>query len=627
MKNIVTDRTAVLRLRRLPGILVVAVLVLVAAIPALARRGATAAPADDVRKAEYIFLESAIYNDNEHLTDYYMLLRRAAALNPGDVYLRGALAEVELKMPMDSARLERTYSALQKRFRQRPTEPVFADVYTSVAFATGRYDDALEAWALLDSLMPSRTDPAMNMARIYMSRAEESNRPDTADLRRALAIFDRLQTTQPANVRLSGLKSQVLAYMGDSAAVIAELERLMQAAAPTAEVLLYATGLYNIMNRPDQAEACLDSATALAPDNGAVRRVRARLYAQRSDTANYVREVELALQSQNLNYGEKFNLYLDYLRAFAPDSAAQPQITRLFGVFMEANPGEPTLHSLFGEYLNSVGRHAEAAEQYSYSAELDPSESDTWNALIQSDIKADNKTAAIEAAKKALRHDNTNLYAALVGASELMMRDSRSLEALAIMDSLRIMPSHAPAALSEFYSLKANLLASLEQPDSAMANYDRAISLNAENYLALNNAAYYMSEHGGDLSRAEIYASIACAAEPENVNYLDTYAWIKFIKGDYAMAKELMDRLLPLLAEQVDSDPQLPVAGIYEHAGDVYFMNGLGEQAKEYWNKALARDPENTTLRQKVENPTPALILGVEPAQSTQSRTDGNINQ
>lgn len=619
MREVMSKFTVAPSLRRISVFLLVALL-LMAVLPAMARRSRSVVAADDARKAEYIFLESANFNDNEHLDDYYMLLRRAVALSPEDVFLRGALADVELKMPMDSARLAATYAALQRRFHERPTEPVFADVYTTLAFAAGRYDDALDAWALLDSLMPSRTDPAMNMARIYMSRAENSQATDTADLRRALAIFNRLQDTQPANVRLSGLKSQVLAYLGDSSAVISELERLLGASAPTPEIFLYASSLYNITNMPAESEAYLDSATVLAPDNGTVRRARAHLYASRSDTANFVREVELAIESPNLNYGDKFNLYLEYLRAFVPDTLAQPEISRLFGIFLEANPGEPTLHSLFGEYLNTVGRYAEAAEQYGYSAELDPTERDTWNALIRSNIQADNDSAAIAAAQKALQHDNTNLYAVLVGASMLMSRDSQSAQALAMMDSLRIMPSHATAAVSEFYSLKANLLANMEQPDSAMAYYDRAISLNAENYLALNNAAYYMAEHGGELARAEIYASIACAAEPDNVNYLDTYAWIKFLKGDYAQAMELMERLLPMLDEQAaDPDSNLPLSGIYEHAGDIFFMNGRGDRAKEYWQKALDRDPDNATLRQKVENPTPGLILGTEPINDTHS--------
>ena len=41
---------------------------------------------------------------------------------------------------------------------------------------------------------------------------------------------------------------------------------------------------------------------------------------------------------------------------------------------------------------------------------------------------------------------------------------------------------------------------------------------------------------------------------------------------------------------------------VIEHLGDVYFKLGNIEKAKEYWNQALQKDPDNRELKQKISS-------------------------
>ena len=45
-----------------------------------------------------------------------------------------------------------------------------------------------------------------------------------------------------------------------------------------------------------------------------------------------------------------------------------------------------------------------------------------------------------------------------------------------------------------------------------------------------------------------------------------------------------------------------PSAEIYHHAGDIYFLNGLPDEAVQFWKKALALEPDNKLLQKKVKN-------------------------
>lgn len=561
---------------------------------------------DNARKAQYVFLESANYISQDKLADYYMLRRHAAALAPENPFIQGALAEIEIGLARDSASLNNAYERIKRRFYQAPLEDHYAETYTSMAYRLDRYDDALEAWQLLDSLQSSRTDPAVNIAAIYLAKGSANE--DTATMRRALDIYNRLQEAQSASVPLSEKKIQALAAIGDTIGIFEELERLNKAAPNNSQALLFAAGIYTVLNSPDSASAKLDKAAALEPDNGIVRRMRSHMYAMQADTAKFRREVALTLQSPTLEYGEKFNLFLDYLRTFASDSTATGDILNLFGIFQEANPGEATLHNLYGEYLGSIDRYAEAAEKYSYGVALDPTVQDSWDSLIRMSSLAKADTLASTYARQALQRFPSDIYAGLVAASGLEQNDDHG-HAIAVLDSIEILPTHNPVLVSQIYTFKADIQSRMEMTDSALVNYERAIALDAENYMALNNAAYFMAEKDKDLSRAEVYASIACAAEPQNETFLDTYAWIMFIKRDYARAQELIDRALaaieaPENSDDDDSDSNRSEASlsvVYSHAGDIYYMNGQPDRAVELWQKALEKNPDDELLRRKVE--------------------------
>lgn len=45
-------------------------------------------------------------------------------------------------------------------------------------------------------------------------------------------------------------------------------------------------------------------------------------------------------------------------------------------------------------------------------------------------------------------------------------------------------------------------------------------------------------------------------------------------------------------------------AEVYEHAGDIYFMNQLHDQALEFWEKGLELEPDNPSLKAKVKHRT-----------------------
>jgi len=62
--------------------------------------------------------------------------------------------------------------------------------------------------------------------------------------------------------------------------------------------------------------------------------------------------------------------------------------------------------------------------------------------------------------------------------------------------------------------------------------------------MVLNNYAYHLATHGGDLTKAEQMSAVTIREQPNNPVYLDTYGWILHLKGQDELAKFYLNKAL-----------------------------------------------------------------------------------
>ena len=129
-------------------------------------------------------------------------------------------------------------------------------------------------------------------------------------------------------------------------------------------------------------------------------------------------------------------------------------------------------------------------------------------------------------------------------------------------EQIKIVP-YCAYYVSHLITYDADSLINIGQRDQAYMYYEIAMYLWPKNMTALNNYAYGMATHGGDLSRAEKMSSTTIQAEPNNSVFLDTYAWILHLKGQDVLAEFYLKKAL----ENVRSDDVKEV--IVEHLKEV----------------------------------------------------------
>jgi len=146
---------------------------------------------------------------------------------------------------------------------------------------------------------------------------------------------------------------------------------------------------------------------------------------------------------------------------------------------------------------------------------------------------------------------------------------------------------------SNFHSLIADGYYSLKELDKCFAEYDKAVSYDAENILVLNNYSYYLSENNMNLDKALKMIKQVVEAEPNNSTYLDTMAWVYYKQGNYDKAKSVLKHAIKNGGDKS--------ADIIEHYGDVLYRLNKVNQAVKQWKKAYKLNGGSVVLKEKID--------------------------
>lgn len=547
------------------------------------------------RKADMIFLEALRHKEAGDPDAYAELVARAFEINPSDPYLGFEHGRLLMAVEPDSTARDSGYALI----RRYAVEGEGRNDYTTVMMAlqaaarSTNYDDMLLVLGRLYRDYPERPDLADRYAQALVAA------DDSASFDLGMAVYDTLEMREGPSVTLAVRRYSAYLSREDSASALRQVHRLVEAFPVSAEASVVAGDLLHFLGMPDSALARYNRAIELDPANGQAYYSRANLLLEQGDSAAYNREIFLALEQPDLDLDTKTELMRDYVVKLMRDPAQRPRIDALFNRLIESHPHEAAIHGLYADYLATTGDYGRAAEQVQYELDLDPADINRWRmlaSLYYNDEDFARAEAAVDRALTLFPDDpDLPLLAAAVLSDAGKTREALDVIARAVADA-----GDDAMRKSSLMTSRGDILYKAGQLDSAFTAYDTAIALDPTNYLAMNNAAYFLACSDRDLDRALSLIETANLGRPDDPTTLDTFAWVMFKRGDYSRARELIDRTLTLSNEKGETI----TAELLEHAGDIYFMVREPEKALEFWSEALELDPENDLLRRKVKNKT-----------------------
>jgi tetratricopeptide (TPR) repeat protein len=132
-------------------------------------------------------------------------------------------------------------------------------------------------------------------------------------------------------------------------------------------------------------------------------------------------------------------------------------------------------------------------------------------------------------------------------------------------------------------------LGTMDRWPEARQIYEATMKIDPNNGIVLNNLAFGLAEHNGDLDQALTMAQQAKRMLPTMAEVSDTLAWI-YLK------KNLPDEALKILKDIVAKNPGRPT--FHYHLGMAMAQKGEKAQAREEVNKALALNPASDEKKQ-----------------------------
>ena len=538
----------------------------------------------DQRKAEYIFVQAQSEKLKGNYDAFFELLSHAHELDSTNTAISFYMGMCMLKMHnTNQERCERGLALMKKHFDAQPEDLYETTFYSDANMQLGHPEEALRAIKLLNEYNPNKLELQLRLADAY-SRS--------GDYERSNITYDSIAAIFGDAIQITSSKIDNYMAMNDSAGALREMRSMLATAPQNASYNIGMSGLFQHYGMTDSALYYLDRAQEYAPDNGYIYLTRAEYYKMAGDSVGYEQQIYNALTAEQLDVDSKLGVLLGYIRGRLAEEDTTQRINNLFTALIEQHPHEAKIHQLYSEYFFTKKDFKGAIEQLSYSLDVNPTDADGWRNMVILNMMDDNYPAAVKASEKALEYnpDNIDLKRYVAGCYHQMGEYDKAIDAY--QKTLLQVDSTDVEVMAEIITGMGDAYSEMGEPEKTVECYERALKLDPLNSGTLNNYAYFLAQRAEDLDRAERMAALAVKDQPDNANFIDTYAWVYFAKKDYSMAL-----LYIKSAVEKDEDNHL-----LEHYGDILWFNGEKEAAVEQWSKALESDPDNELLQRKVKD-------------------------
>lgn len=540
---------------------------------------------NDRKRYDYFFLEAMRQQNAGHFDAAYDLLNHCLEIDStaAEAYYMLAMYLTELKK--DTLALQNIERAAALDSTNETYQERVAQYYISM----GDYDRAILSYERLYAANHERTDVLNILVQLYQQKKSYSDMLNT---------INRIEQAEGTSEEITLSKMRVYEMMGDSKAAYKTLKNLSDT---HPNDLNYRIMLGNwLMQNKRQKEAykIFTSALKEEPDNS---------YAQTSlyDYYNTVGTKEQAqtlrdaiLLSKKTPSQTKMLLLQEVIKNNEDQTVSDStQVLKLFDRVMAADVHNADIATLKAAYMTLKKMpQAMVDSALQHVLDISPDNAGARMQLIRSYLDKKDWDKIIYLCKPGMQYNPEEMaFYYFMGWSYFQKGDSD-----AALDAFRrgvseINSQSDPDIASDFYAMMGDILHQKGNRVEAFTAYDSCLQWKSDNIYCLNNYAYYLSEEGENLQKAEQMSYKTIKSEPKNSTFLDTYAWILFMEQRYAEAKIYIDQAI-----QNDTD-SVKNAVVIEHAGDIYAMNGDTRQALQYWQEAVKAGGDSALLQRKIK--------------------------
>lgn len=534
---------------------------------------------------QYFYLEAVRQANAGHYDAAFDLYRHCLELDSIAPEVYYELGAYYLELNNDS--LAQAY--LEKAVKLNPKNDAYHERLAQWLIQTGKYDKAIDAYESLYSSNQSRTDVLDVLLQLYQQRK---------DYDKMLSTINRIEQVEGTNEQITLSKMRVYSLKGDNASAYKALKGLSDEHPNDVNYKLM-LGNWLLQNkRTDEARDIFLQARKDEPNNESVSVSLHGFYRQQGEDSLAVVYRDKILLNKYTASRTKITLLQQAIRDNEQQGGDSIAMVRLFKDVMKADPENVDVAQLHVAYLSLKKMPEEQIDSALYHIlDIAPDNAGARLQLLQGKWKNEDWDGIISLCEPAIEYNPDEMAFCYYQGMAYYQKDNTDAALTAFRRGVSRINSKSDAAIvSDFYAMMGDIFYQKGMEKEAFAAYDSCLQWKPDNVPCLNNYAYYLSEKGGDIKKAEAMSQRTINEEPNSTTYLDTYAWILFKEERYMEAKEYINRAV----EHRDSTRNNST--IFEHAGDIYLNCDEAKDAVEYWKKALLEGSSNADeIRKKIK--------------------------
>ena len=538
---------------------------------------------NDLRRYQYFYLEAIRQEGLGNFTEAFELYRHCLEIDSLASEAHFAISGFYSQINKDTLALYH----LKKANSLEPENDEFAERLGQYYLSQNKIEEGTRVYERLADMYHDRSEFLDILTRIYQYKK---------DYPKMLETLNRIEVVEGESENLTLSKMQVYSNMGDEKGAYEELLRLVKRHPNDLNYKVMMGNWLLANSRKDEALKAYKAVLKEEPGNPEAQMSLMDYYRATGNSAEADTLLYQILENPETESQTRISLMRQVVADNEQGGGDSTRILNIFSRILSLPQQTSDMAEMHVAYMNfkhmptdsilSGLNRVLAINPENIGARLQRLDI-MWRDTIDEKVIAE--------CEKAIDYtpEETALYYYLGLAKYLNKDDAGALKAL--RKGATTIKEDTPMEISSrIYMISGDILHSMNLPEEAYAAYDSCLNINPDEISCLNNYAYYLSEENRDLKRAEQMSYKTIKAEPENVSYLDTYAWILYMQKRYEEARIYIDQALKNDSSQTSSV-------ILEHAGDIYIRLGLKSDANNYWQKAIDSGSDNATeIKKKI---------------------------
>lgn len=486
--------------------------------------------AEDARRYEYYFLEALRLESQERYDEAFGMLQHCLTICPSAPSALSKMANYYFFL----GQKDKALSALEQAVASDADNFWYRKTLASYFQTNREYEKAIAEYERMEERFPKKRGEILPLLVGLYNHTQQYDK--------VIASLTKLETLVGKTEGISMEKSRNYLLMGNSEGAFQEMEALAGEYPENAYYRIILAEVYIDHGRKEEALPILQKVLHEEPDNGPAKIVMAEYYRAVSDTVGYLAMTDSVLMSDNVDDDTKVKMLLQlisekadsvYLNQIIDKAMSRPQRTARLGhlcvQYLLANhQGEERVRPVLLRMLEAEPDNVQARLQLlSYAAQRD-----------NIDELIDICSTAIDYNPEVIEfyyYKGVGLYQK--DQPEEALKTFKKATEQVTEDTSTDLISDLFASMGDLYHEQGNF-------SEAYLCYDSALVYNPSNLSTLNNYAYFLSEEGIELGKAEKMSKRTIEEEPDNATYLDTYAWILYKMGRCSEAAVYIKRAI-----------------------------------------------------------------------------------